>query len=121
LLVFQFVAAAVRRGEHAALFAFDEELGLLFSRSKALGIDLERVRDDGNLVVFQIDAAEAFGEVRRANSVLKKRTGSHERTIREYEITSKGLTVGPVAPGLSGCPGGLPQYRRPAIDNKSDQ
>ena len=26
LLAFQFIAAAVRRGEHAALFAFDEEL-----------------------------------------------------------------------------------------------
>jgi circadian clock protein KaiC len=37
---------------------------------------------------------EAFGEVRRAISVLKKRTGSHERTIREYEITSTGITVG---------------------------
>ena len=30
LLVLQFVTAAVKRGEHAALFIFDEELGLLF-------------------------------------------------------------------------------------------
>jgi circadian clock protein KaiC len=29
LLVMQFVAAAVARGERAALFVFDEELGLL--------------------------------------------------------------------------------------------
>jgi circadian clock protein KaiC len=36
-LVFQFIAAAVRRGEHAALFAFDEELGLLFSRFQSDG------------------------------------------------------------------------------------
>src|SRR5205807_299570 len=57
-LVFQFIAAAVRRGEHAALFAFDEELGLLFSRSKAMGIDLESMRDSGNLLVVQVDAAE---------------------------------------------------------------
>jgi circadian clock protein KaiC len=39
-LVFQFIAAAVKRGEHAALFAFDEELGLLFARSKAMVSDL---------------------------------------------------------------------------------
>jgi len=36
-LVFQFIAAAIRRGERAALFAFDEELGLLFARSKGDG------------------------------------------------------------------------------------
>jgi hypothetical protein len=29
ILLFQFVAAAIKRGEHAAIFAFDEELGLL--------------------------------------------------------------------------------------------
>ena len=40
LLVFQFVAAAIRRGEKAALFIFDEELGLLFRRTKSMGIDL---------------------------------------------------------------------------------
>jgi circadian clock protein KaiC len=57
-LVFQFIAAAVRRGERAALFAFDEELGLLFSRSKGMGIDLESMRDNGNLMVAQVDAAE---------------------------------------------------------------
>ena len=32
--------SAVERGEKAALFIFDEELGLLFDRAKGLGIDL---------------------------------------------------------------------------------
>src|SRR5262249_46716247 len=41
LLVFQFTAAAIRRGEKAGLFIFDEELGLLFRRTKSMGIDLE--------------------------------------------------------------------------------
>jgi circadian clock protein KaiC len=45
LFVFQFIAAAIRRGERAALFAFDEELGLLFDRTKAMGFDLEAARD----------------------------------------------------------------------------
>src|SRR5690242_6955553 len=58
LLAFQFLAAAVKRGEHAALFAFDEELGLLLARSKAMGIDLEGMRDKGDLLVAQVDAAE---------------------------------------------------------------
>jgi circadian clock protein KaiC len=200
-LVFQFVAAAVRRGEHAALFAFDEEMGLLLARSKAMGIDLEGMRDNGDILIDQVDAAEispgefahrvrkvvekdnirtvvidslngyrnampqeqhlilhmhellqylnrvgaatfltvaqhgtvgdmrspvdvtyladtvillryfeAFGKVRRAISILKKRTGSHENTIREFAITSEGLTVGPVLEKFQGVLRGVPEY-----------
>ena len=58
LLGFQFAAAAIRRGEKAALFAFDEELGLLFRRTKGMGIDLEAFHNEGSLIVEQIDAAE---------------------------------------------------------------
>jgi circadian clock protein KaiC len=58
LLVLQFIAAAVARGERAALFVFDEELGLLFTRSKALGIDLQAMCDAKKLFVEQMDAAE---------------------------------------------------------------
>src|SRR6266700_4844797 len=53
-----FVVAAIRRGEKAALFVFDEELGLLFARMKGLGIDLEGMQRGGNLFVDQVDAAE---------------------------------------------------------------
>ncbi|ANW00345.1 hypothetical protein LMTR13_09370 [Bradyrhizobium icense] len=74
LLVFQFIASAVRRGEHAALFAFDEELGLLFSRFKAMGIDLEGMRDNGDLLVAQVDAAEISpGELaHRVRTIVEK-------------------------------------------------
>ena len=48
LIGFQFVAAAIKRGEKAALFAFDEELGLLFRRTKAMGIDLQAFHEEGN-------------------------------------------------------------------------
>ena len=58
LVGFQFAAAAIRRGEKAALFAFDEELGLLFRRTNGMGIDLEGFRNKGSLIVEQIDAAE---------------------------------------------------------------
>jgi circadian clock protein KaiC len=53
-----FVAAAVNRGEKAALFVFDEELGLLFSRMKGIGIDLDAMQRSGKLIIEQVDAAE---------------------------------------------------------------
>jgi circadian clock protein KaiC len=58
LLVVQFIAAAIARGERAALFVFDEELGLLFQRTKSLGFDLKAFVDGGQLFVEQMDAAE---------------------------------------------------------------
>src|SRR3954470_24587778 len=58
LLALSFVQSAIARGESAAMFIFDEELGLLFERSKGLGIDLPAMVDTGRLVIEQIDAAE---------------------------------------------------------------
>ena len=201
LLVLQFVAAAIKRGETVALFIFDEELGLLMSRSKAMGLDLQAMRDGGKLIITQVDAAEispgefahnvrtavekndirtvvidslngyqnsmpqeqylilhmhellqylnrvgaatfltvaqhgmvgemkspvdvtyladtvillryfeAFGQVRRAISMLKKRTGSHENTIREFTIGRTGITVGPVLEKFQGILRGVPQH-----------
>ncbi len=39
LLTLTFVAAAIARGEKAALFIFDEEIGLLFDRARGVGYD----------------------------------------------------------------------------------
>jgi len=58
LLVLQFIAAAVKRGERAAMFVFDEEIGLLIARAKALGIDLQAMCDADQLFIEQMDAAE---------------------------------------------------------------
>jgi circadian clock protein KaiC len=201
LLVLQYVAAAVARGERAAIFLFDEELGLLLSRARGLGIDLAAMRDAGKVIVEQQDAAEltpgefahrvreridrenvrivaidslngyqaampeeqfltlhlhellqylnrrgaatfltiaqhgmvtdmkqpiditylsdtvimlryfeAFGRVRRAISVMKKRTGAHENTIREFKIGSDGLTVGEPLQEFQGVLRGVPTY-----------
>jgi circadian clock protein KaiC len=202
--------AAVKRGERAALFIFDEELGLLIARTKEMGIDLEAMRDTGNLIVEQIDAAEispgefahkvrkcvekdkiqtvvidslngyhnampeeqfltlhmhelllflnrrgaatfltvaqhgmigemkspvdvtyladavlmlryfeAMGRVRRAISVVKKRTGAHENTIREFAIGRDGLTIGPPLDEFQGILRGLPEYLGGRADSKS--
>jgi circadian clock protein KaiC len=201
LISIAFAMAAIARGEKAALFIFDEELGLLFNRMKGLGIDLEAARDRGDLSIAQIDAAElspgefahrvrkavdaeqirtvvidslngyqaampeenslllhvhellqylnrqgattfmtvaqhglvgqmqspvdvtyladtvillrffeASGQVRRAISVIKKRTGSHESTIREYRISRNGLSLGEPLAAFEGVLRGTPTY-----------
>jgi circadian clock protein KaiC len=51
---------------------------------------------------------EAQGHVRRALSVVKKRTGEHEDTIREFWISSKGMSVGPVLQNFQGVLRGVP-------------
>ena len=199
LLVLSFIKSAIARGECAAMFAFDEELGLLFNRARGLDIDLQAMVDTGKLVIEQIDAAEltpgefservrvcvekhkartvvidslngyqaampeeqalilhmhellqylnrqgamtfltvaqhglvgdmkspvdvtyladtvillryfeALGRVRRAISVVKKRTGHHEDTIREFMIGSNGITLGEPLTAFQGVLRGVP-------------
>jgi circadian clock protein KaiC len=62
LIAMTFALAAIARGERAALFIFDEELGLLFDRMKGLGIDLEGAQEAGQVIIEQIDAAELSQE-----------------------------------------------------------
>lgn len=54
---------------------------------------------------------EAAGTVRQAVSVVKKRRGGHERTIREMRIDSSGLKVGGVLSDFEGVLTGVPTYR----------
>jgi circadian clock protein KaiC len=201
LITVQFVAAAAARGEKSAMFVFDEELGLLFQRTRPMGFDLEALRDSGALHIEQVDAAElspgefalkvrnvlldidakvvvidslngyqaampdeaslllhihellqylnrqgvntfltvaqhglvgdmkapvdvtyladtvlllryfeAMAQVRRAMSVIKKRTGKHEDTIREYRISANGLTVGAPLHEFQGVLRGVPTF-----------
>ena len=201
LFALSFAVAAVARGEKAALFIFDEELGLLFDRMKGLGVDLQAMCDAGSLIVEQVDAAElspgefaarvracvsnqgiqtvvidslngyqaampqeqflvlhihellqylnrqgattfltvaqhglvgemkapvdvtyladtvillryfeAKGHVRRAVSVIKKRAGGHEKTIREFDIDERGLTLGEPLHGFQGVLRGVPNF-----------
>jgi len=53
---------------------------------------------------------EAFGELRRAISVVKKRTGGHEKSIREYRIDASGLKVGEPLKRFSGVMTGVPTF-----------
>jgi circadian clock protein KaiC len=54
----QFVAAAARRGQHAAMFIFDESLDTLFTRSAGLGIDLQKYVDSKHIAIQPVDPAE---------------------------------------------------------------
>ena len=48
--------------------------------------------------------------VRQAISVFKKRTGSHERTIRELRLTPGNITVGEALREFEGILTGLPRF-----------
>ena len=50
--------AALKRGQKAAYFLFDERLATLMFRSRALDMDLQPYIDDGLLAIRQIDPAE---------------------------------------------------------------
>ena len=199
LLTLTFAKAAVNRGERAAIFVFDEELGLLTERAKGLGVDLQTMVNSDNLVLEQVDAAEltpgefservrrcveeygartviidslngyqaampgeqalvlhmhellqylnrqgattfltvaqhglvgdmkapvdvtyladtvillryfeALGRVRRAISVVKKRTSAHEDTIREYRLGAEGVALGDPLVEFQGVLRGVP-------------
>lgn len=54
----QFAVTAARRGEHAALFIFDESIGTLRTRCEGLGMDLGPFIDSGHIRVRQVDPAE---------------------------------------------------------------
>jgi len=60
--------------------------------------------------VLMVRYFEAMGQVRRALSVVKKRTGNHEHTIREFRLTSAGIQIGPPLSEFRGILSGTPEY-----------
>jgi circadian clock protein KaiC len=53
---------------------------------------------------------ESFGEVRQAISVVKKRSGRHERSIRELQLGSSGIRVGSPLKDYQGILTGTPSF-----------
>jgi len=53
---------------------------------------------------------EAYGAVKQAVSIIKKRSGTHERTIREFKITQTGIVVGEALTKLQGVLNGIPTF-----------
>jgi circadian clock protein KaiC len=66
---------------------------------------------------------EAFGTVRQAISVIKKRGGYHERSIREFRIDSQGLRIGAPLQKFRGVLQGTPEYLgddHPLLENRGE-
>jgi circadian clock protein KaiC len=70
-------------------------------------VDLSYLADNVLLLRF----FEARGAVRQAISVLKKRSGPHEKTIRELRLESSGITVGEPLVEFQGVLTGVPVYQ----------
>jgi circadian clock protein KaiC len=61
-----------------------------------------------NVILFRF--FEAAGTVRRALSVVKKRNGFHERTIRELDLDERGIVIGEPLTEFHGVLTGVPTY-----------
>jgi circadian clock protein KaiC len=74
--------------------------------------------------VLMLRYFEFDGSVRRALSAVKKRSGNHENTIREFRLSHRGITVGPPLKGFSGIFSGVPVYNgkeEPLMPQASDE
>lgn len=84
---------------------------LILTQSGMIGqmqnpIDLTYLSD----TVLLLRYFETESEIRRAVSVIKKRTGRHEPSIREFRIDGDGVQVGPRLDGFRGVLTGTPVY-----------
>jgi circadian clock protein KaiC len=82
-------------------------------------IDLSYLSDS----VIMLRYFEAAGRVRRALSVVKKRSGTHENAIREFQLTANGVKVGPPLTEFSGILTGTPRYlgdQKPLMPENGD-
>lgn len=72
-------------------------------------VDLSFLSDTVVLLRF----FEAAGEMRKAISVVKRRTGLHGLSIREYRLFPRGMEVGPPLMDLRGVLTGVPTHVGP--------
>lgn len=81
--------------------------GLMGSMQSA--VDLTYLAD----TVLLLRYFEQYGSIKQAISVMKKRSGSHERTIREMKVGPGGIVVGEPLSNLHGVLTGVPTLRPP--------
>lgn len=63
--------------------------------------------------IIMLRYIELNAELRKTIGVLKKRTGSFEKALREFDITKDGLKVGQTLHGMRGLLNGLPEMVQP--------
>jgi circadian clock protein KaiC len=86
-----------------------------FAHGSSQGAEISYLADG----IILLRYFEAAGAVRQAISVLKKRSGGHEHTIREYQIGPGGYDVGDPLRGFRGVLTGVPEYlglQEPLLD-----
>ena len=102
------VLSLLSAGDH--LLSCDDLYGgtyRLFERvMKRYKVDASYLSDN----VILLRHFEVAGEVRQAVSVFKKRGGPHERTLREFRMTSRGIEVGPTLRQFHGVLTGIPTF-----------
>jgi len=76
-------------------------------------VDLSYLADS----VITLRYFESEGEVKQALALVKKRSGDHEKTIREFKLEpGKGIRIGAPLKQFSGVLTGVPQYRGAASE-----
>jgi circadian clock protein KaiC len=66
---------------------------------------------------------EAFGSVKQAISVIKKRGGRHERSIREFRLDRQGVRIGRPLEDFRGVLQGTPEYigdGKPLLESREE-
>ena len=81
------------------------QAGVVGSHSPA-GMDLSYLADNVMLLAY----FEAFGEVRKAISIIKMRMSRHEGTIRELRFADGSISVGEPLRDFQGILSGIPRY-----------
>jgi circadian clock protein KaiC len=85
---------------------------LVMAQAGLVGETLESPVDLSYLTdtVILLRYFEAFGEIRKAISLVKRRTGGHENTVRELSVGAGGLHVGNAIKDFQGVLSGRLQY-----------
>jgi circadian clock protein KaiC len=78
----------------------------LIGTAMASPVDVSYLAD----TVILLRYFEAGGRVRNALSVVKKRSGKHERTIREFALRDSGIHIGSPLHDFHGVLTGIPTY-----------
>jgi circadian clock protein KaiC len=88
---------------------------LIVAQSGVVGVNMPAPIDISYLAdaIIMLRFFEAHGDVRRAISFVKKRTGEHETTIRELCISRDGIRVGAALTDFHGVLTGVPEYVGP--------
>lgn len=89
------------------------EIGNITGNFRVTEMGLSHLAD--NLIFLRY--LEMKGEMRKAIGVLKRRTGSFERNLREFQITEYGLKVGEPLTQLRGVLTGTPDWTDGADSN----